>query len=785
MILHQLKLALRLLVRQRIYSLITILGFALGISAFLFISIFLLDRFSYDRWVEDRDHIYRLEYNDWALTGSAQGPFLARVMPEVEKVARVSTGTHHSALQHQEKLFSTRKLIFADSCFLELFPLDFKAGRPDMALSNPLSIVLTERMSQVFFGQTNPLGQIIRFNDMVNLEVTGIVEEPTHFHLEIDGILPFHLLGELYAGDETFLHRWDQWNYLTYMRLTPGTDVGGLEEKINQALYEEIYASVGWEIGMHYFLRPLSDVFFATGIRHISPTLTGHLPTVRLFLAVALFILLIAIVNFVNLSTARSALRAREVGIRRLLGGHRSKLILQFLAESVLITALAVVLALILVETGLPHFRDFAGVGFRFSEWGLWPSLALLVSGTLLVGLLAGIYPSIYMTAFLPVEVLKGHIIRGRKGAIFRKVLISFQFIISIMLIASTIVISNQIRYMRSKDLGIQMENTISFQLNWQMMPHREAFRNDLASHPSILGMGLSSQVPGQITWQNSAYGHDGESRQYTYMTVDVNYLPLMGVEPLAGRLFCSTHPSDHLEAVVINEQAVRYFGYPETYEEVIGLPFHEEYRIVGVIPDFHFNSLHSPIAPLVVAWNEPRSYHASIRIDRRAFPEALTHIESTWYSYVTGIPFNYDLLEEAFDRNYQEEEQLHRLFVIFSVLAILIACLGLFGLASFMAERRSREMAVRKVMGARMGSLAMLMLTDFLRLVGLALILATPLAWFLLNNWLDQFPYRMQVGLLPFILAGLIAAAIACITVSYHAIKASTVNPGEALKYE
>ncbi len=785
MVLYNLKLAARILYRQKFYGIITILGFALGIAVFLFISIYILDHYSYDRWVDKRDRIYRLEKADWAVLGTAYGPFMVRTLPEVENAARVSAGRHHSVLQHKDDLFSVNNIVFADSTITDIFSFSFIAGDPESALTNPRSIVLTKSLSQTIFRTTDVMGNVLRFNDMENLVVTGVIEDVDHFHIETAGLMPFHLLDEFYHDDENFLNHWGNWNFLTYVLVAPNTDIEHLENKVNEIFYEEILATLGVEVERDFFLRPLSDVYFADDIKHVSPTLSGNKQTVRIFVAVAVFILLIAVVNFINLSTARSSLRAREVGVRRLLGSHRKNLVMQFLSESVLITTLAVILALVFVETGLPWFKSFADVSLHFIDIGFLSMAGILIAGTIIVGVFAGIYPSIYFTSFQPVDVLKGQTIRGKKGAFFRKALITFQFVISIILITSTIVISGQLRYMQEKDLGIRLEDNVVFSLNQQIFPRRDAFKSRLTEHHGISDIALSSQFPGQITWQESAMGNSDESKQYTMMTVDAEYLSMMGIEPLAGRIFSRDYPSDHQESIVLNEQAVRYFEYEGSYEDVVGQSFDNGLRIIGVVPDFHFNSLHNTIAPLVILWNDERSYNATVNINSRHFAGAISYIETVWHEFAPAIPFEYNILEEMFDRNYKHEKQLNTIFKIFSVFAIVIACLGLFGLSSFMAERRTRELALRKVMGADMSKLVFLLLKDFLKLVALAFVIAAPISWLFLTDWLDNFPYSISITAMPFIIAAVVAVSITMITVSYHAIRASLVNPGNVLKYE
>ncbi len=789
MILYNFILALRNLKRQLFYSAINILGFALGIAVFFFIAVYIVDQVAYDRWVEKSDRIYRLEKGEWAATGSAFGPFMQLKYPEVEAAARVIPGSRGTLLQYGETTFPGNRIMFADSTIFDIISFNFIAGNPATALTEPHSIVLTESLAVTIFGTThNVIGRVLRIHDMMPLQVTGLIEDIRHFHIPGNAIVPFHLMAEFYPDTENILDNWGGWNYITFVLLAYNTDIAHLEEKINDAFYEEVREEFGMELDKDFFLRPLKDIYFANEVRHEPPILHGNKQNVRMFLAIAVFILLIAIVNFINLSTARSSLRSREVGIRRLLGSHRGSLVLQFLTESVVITTFAVVLALVLLEAGLPWFNDFADTSFRLRDMNLPAILGLLLLSSTIVGVFSGIYPALYLTAFVPVDVIKGDVVRGKRGAFFRKALIIFQFLISVSLIIATMVIYRQLTYMQEKESGMDMEQVLVVGLNQQVFPRWEAFQQQLMEYPGVTDVALSAQLPGSITWQETANVNDMGDRQYTLMPVNANYPAMMELELLAGRLFSEDYQSEAGNAVLFNEQAVRYFGYEGSYEEVVGKPFNDafnSYRIIGVVRDFHYNSLHNPIGPLVILWTETSLNFANIRVNANNIPEAISHIEKVWKEFSPVIPFEYFFLDDVFLSHYDQDKQLSHIFMIFSVFAILIACLGQFGLASFMAERRMREMAVRKVMGARMSNLVLLMLKDFLKLVGVAFLLAAPLSVYFLHEWLDTFPYRISLSWLPFAISLLMALAVTVITVSYHAIRVSNVNPGTVLKYE
>ncbi|MDR4987778.1 MAG: FtsX-like permease family protein [Bacteroidales bacterium] len=786
-----LKQIIRSLFRQKYYTLINILGFALGISVFLLILLYIADQRAYDRWHEHSREVYRLEKTDWALLGTAHGPFLKRKFPEVHSMTRVLTMHIYQTLSHNDIPFSEQDIIFADSTVFNIFSYRFLLGDPKTALTDPSSIVLTESLASNIFGRTDVMGEILRYGNDQHLMVTGVIEDVTHSHLRVTGIIPFHLLSQFYSHlDPDFLYQWGSWNYSTFLRLQPDTDIAHLEEKINDAIYEELRTLYEAEIERDFFLRPLPDIYFADDVKHAGPAESGNLQTVRLFLAVAAFILLIAVVNYVNLATARSSLRAREVGIRRLLGSRRRKLVARFLFESFLITALAVLCALLIMEVVMPWYRDFAGISITLYSLDTGTAILSLLAGIVFVGVLSGIYPALYLTSVVPIDIFRGNRTGGKKGAFFRKILIVFQFTISLALITATVVINQQLSYMRNRDLGIDLDHKYLIRLESNTYQRWDAFRTALEEHPGITGIGRSAQVPGYVTWQESSRGAAPESKQHTTMQVNAEYLSVMGVKAAAGRLFSREFPSEHRRSVILNEQAVHYFDYKGSYEEIIGQSFstgmfEHDLRIIGIVQDFHYNSLHNPIAPLVILWDDDGSYNVTVHIDPSRYSDAVAHMNKVWMEFAPATPFMIEPIGGLFMKFYKKEQQLQYIFVVFSFFAIFIACLGLLGLASFMAEQRQKEMAIRKVAGAGLFQLAALVLSSFLKLLAIAFMISTPVSYVLLSHWVDTFPYHISIGLMPFAIAAIVSLIITCLTVAYHAVKVASVAPGSVLKSE
>jgi putative ABC transport system permease protein len=781
MTLHNFRISIRNLVRQKFYTLINVLGFGLGISVFAFVCIYVIDQHMYDRWIDKRDHIYRLEADDWAIQGTFQGPYLAERIPGIEETCRIDLFTLKEAdFRVGDQLVPVGEVIMADSNFFELFPARFLAGLPETALSEPRSIVLTRRQSEILFGTIDAVGQTVQYRSQYTFQVTGVIEDMRHFHIPLNAIVPFHFMAEI-TGNPESLRRFDGWNYFTFFLMHPTADIKETEERINQTIGDYFMELAGEDFPLTYHLRPLPEIFFAEDFAHEPPIRHGSHSTVQSFALLAIIVLVIAVINFINLSTARAASRSKEVGVRKLLGSPRKKLIGQFLMESILTTAMAVLIALVVVETFLPRFNSMAGTVFVTSDLGLGVILAFLLAGILLVGFLSGIYPAMYMTAFQPLSTLKGERTRGKKGVLFRKILIVFQFTVSIALIAATMLVNEQISFMKNQELGFESENVLYF-----MGPpnsRKESFKSAILEHPDVLDVSFSNAVPGYITWQDGA-SVDGMRKQHTFLPVHHNYLKMMGVDPIAGRHFDPDLRSEHLQVIMLNETAVNYFELKGSYEEVLGQEINGR-RIIGIIPDFHFNSLQQQIGPLVVCWYEGVSQRVSVKTAGGRTTGLMEHLEEVFYSFMPDRHFQPYSLEQEFNRNYQEEERFGYIILVFSGFAIFIACLGLFALASYMAEQRSREIAVRKVLGASMFRIISMLLKEFYILVGIGFLIGAPLAWILMQRWLNSFAYRTDMDIIPIIIGGLVAMLITTISVSYHAVRVSLANPSDALKYE
>ncbi len=784
-ILHTFKIGLRSLLRERFYTLLNILGFALGITVFAFVSIYVIDQYLYDRVHEDADRIYRLEASmeagEWALTGTMQGPYLKKNFPEVEQILRINSFMFsQSDVIVDDVPFHIPDIIIADTTFFDFFQVDFIHGNPRHALTDKYSLVITRRQAENIFGHTDVVGETITMMGRLPLHVTGVIENPTFTHLPYEAIAPI-VLWEDFSNDENVLYSFGQWNNFTFLRLQPGADLQELEDKINKDFKQLLFEMVGGEVEADYYLRPLKDIYFADEVAFQPSLNLGNQRTVNAFALIAIFVLGIAVINFVNISTARAFNRAKEVGVKKLLGSTRPQLMLQFLVESVLTTAFAVLLSLALIEVFFPGFRDLTGTNLHLMDLGLPVAVLIVALGVLVVGFLSGIYPSLYLTAFQPAAVLKGQKIPGKGGALLRKLLIIFQFGVAVALVSGTIIVFQQITYMKDQDLGFDIANVIFF--DFDLAHRKDAFREAVMEHPDVLEVSFSNAVPGGVQWQESAEVR-GIRKQINFLPVHASFLPMLGIEPIAGRHFDPNMRSEHREVVIINEYAVNYLELEGSYEEIIGQEVNNT-KIVGIVPDFHLNSPHQALGPLVISWDEYSSFKASVRTSGHNTSDVMGHLEAVNREFMPHRTFRAQFLDTFFNRHYADEERFGTIVLLFAAFALLIACLGLFGMASYMVGQRTREVSIRKVMGAASTRIYLLLLKDFLLLFAVGFILAVPLAWFFMGNWLSTFPYAIQVSATPFLLGGLFAVVITILTVSYHALKLSQTNPAEALKYE
>jgi len=665
-------------------------------------------------------------------------------------------------------------------------------GSPKAALKTPYSVVLTEKTAEKYFGDEDPVGKMLRFNNQDDFAVTGVVKNvPQNSHFTFNMLCSFETL---YARDRETWENWFNWNLYAYLLLPENYDYCQLERKFPAFLEKHIgteLRSFGGKV--NYFLQPLTSIHLYSNLE-FDIAKNRSILYVYIFAAIALFILCIACINFMNLATARSANRAKEVGMRKVVGAKRKELIRQFLGESLIYSFISLMIALVLVELALPFFKSISGIDLRTSYAQLTWLIPSLIGLILFVGVVAGSYPALFLSRFQPASVLKGSLKAGTANSRFRSLLVVAQFVISISLIIGTAIILSQLKYMRNKSLGFDKEKVLVVHImDDSIRQSLDSIRAELKRIPGVLYFTASSAVPGEYPDYLPCIPEGYSEKQTQIMeriNVDHDFIPTLGMEIAAGRNFSTEFKTDREEALIINETAAKKFGWENPIGKTISSPGEhplewEKRRIIGVVKDFHLASLHKAIAPLFIS-NTPGYLNSiAIRIRPENSKHTISLLREKWREIDPDRPLDYYFLDDSLDRQYQAEERLSDIVASFAVLAIFIACLGLFGMASFTAEQRTKEIGIRKVLGASVPGVVTLLSKDFLKIVVIANVIAWPMAYFVMKKWLQGFAYRTNIELGVFILTGFLALAIALITVSYQAIRAALANPVDSLRYE
>lgn len=789
------KIAFRNLLRKKVYSAINILGLSIGMTCCMLIFLYVNHELSYDKFHTKADRIYRLvtdiktptETINIPITSAPMGAYLKKDFPEVEEVVR--TYDRGVLLQTDQHQYQEDQTLFADASFFDVFDFPLLRGNAGTALADPFSVVLTEDAAKKYFGEQNPVGQSLRMEGAYDLTVTAIVSNvPSNSQIQFDILISMSTLLE--KLDREKAEEWSTFGFYTFLLLQEHTNAETLEAKFPGFIEQHIGGMKEDKMFYSLFVEPLSRVYLHT---NRGGPVIGSLSNIYFFSIIAGFILLIACINFMNLATARASERAKEVGIRKVIGALKRQLTAQFLSESVLLSLFAFVLASIFAELLLPAFNQLSGKTIAESIFYGDNNLLLLFLLALGVGILAGIYPAFVLSGFQPVTVLKGRFSGSGRGLLLRKGLVVVQLAISITLIAGTAIVYTQLDYMRSQELGFNKEQmlVINFRRDDKVMQQIEAIKHSLKSHPQVLSVSASSSTPSQSN--SGAYtnienpGGEMQSSNIDLYSVDFDFLDQYQIQVVAGRGFSRDFPTDSTQALILNEAAVASYGYSSP-QEAIGKRFSQwgrEGKIIGVIKDFHTRSLQQQIRPLTmrVAYNALKLI--SLHIEGKDIPNTLAALEQQWAALVPHRPFEYFFLDEAFDKQYRNETRFGNLFICFAGLAIFIACLGLFGLVTFTARQRTKEIGIRKVLGATVANVVALLSKDFLKLVMIGFLVAIPVAWYALNSWLDNFAYRIDVGVGVFLLAGLAAVLIALATVSWQSIRAALANPVDSLKDE
>lgn len=793
MLKNYLQLALKNLRKQPLFSLINVLGLTVAIVCCLMIFLFVMNEFSYDRFHKNGENIYRVmrrSENNGAfrdipyVTGMYAKTLLKDYPDAIEKAITVLHD--HDLVTYKNNSFNEKRVLLADKNFFQFFSYRLLKGNPASVLADPLSIVMTASTAKKYFGDEDPIGKVINFNNkQFYLKVTGIAEDaPVNSHMEFDMVVPLSNW-----ENDIWFNQWTNNGVMAYVQLNPKVQPERLM-KLFPAFMEKYLGKFYRESGFNnqLIIRPLQGIYFESGTTH-DDVKHGSKKMAYIFTSIAILILIIACINFMNLATARAADRSKEVGLRKVMGALRKQLAWQFIFESVLFATVAAIGALLILQLVMPVYTGF--LGYQLHSYWSNPMVYLFTVGVIVVvGLLAGSYPALMLSSFSPIESLKGKLKTGKQGAFFRKTLVVFQFGISVLLIISVTVVMKQMHYVRHTNLGFSKEQSMIVRMdNGEIGRYRDRFKTELQADPSVRSVSLMSGEPGGF-YDNQGFeaeGWPGEKWKFNTEFADLDFVKTLGLTIIAGRDLSPAFPTDSVNAMLINRAAATTLGY--TPQQAVGKWIRNtgdsvRRTIVGVVEDYHYTSLKDAIAPLIISTQKDRRL-ALIKLQTTNMQATIARIGKLYAGLAPNFPFEYDFLDERFDQLYKAENRQETLLSAFSLIAICIACLGLFGLASYTAVKRTKEIGVRKVLGSSVQGIVLLLSKDLLKPVLLGALIAIPAGYYAMQKWLQVFAYRTDLHWWLFLLAAVIAVSIALITVSVQAIKAALVNPVKSLRTE
>ena len=804
MIIIYLKTALRNILRNKTFSFINIAGLAIGMSACIIIFLFIRYEYSFDSFHEKAHRIYRINVEaninnkdlKIAVSPAQLGHYLKDKFPEIENSATIYAldfvpSIKSPALKYEDKIFRANRFGFVDSSFFKIFSFKMIQGNPETALKLPFSVVLTKSASQNFFGNENPIGKSIRYNNKFTFTVTGVMKDfPPNSTIQFDYLGSLNSLPDIWGNPDIFKRRNDNFNYYNYILLNKGADVKAIENNLKETINGFWDRPVlQWPLSCKFHLEPLKELYWDNSLEYDMPV-KGNRNSVATFAVIAVLILLIACANFINISSAQSLMRAKEVGIRKVVGGQRSQLVGQFLIESGLMSFIALVAAVILSEFFIPEVNKLLGTSLQidYLHNNLVP--IVVVGIWILTGFIAGIFPAVYLSSFRPALSLKGKSggIAGKHLA--RRYFILFQFSAVIALIFCTVTVARQYYLLRFHKVGFDKENILVLKYDQGANGSYLPFKQKLLENPNIQGVGASDIMPGVAFSKGGRYfnGKSGvESMMLSFGVIDPDYIKVLGMKLLTGKSFSWNEWENNQNLFILNEAALKKIGW--TPEEAIGKPFgyasdNLNGKITGVLSDFNFQSLRMNAEPLVLELQKDVQSLA-VKISAGNPAGTIGFIQETWKKMFPNIPIEYSFVDKRLDTLYNSEEKLGTLFTLFSVLAILIACMGLYGLSLYTAERRTKEAGIRKVLGASVQGIIILLSKEFVKWVLIANLIAWPAAYYFMNKWLQDFANKIELSWWMFILSGGIALLIALATVSFQAVKAATANPVKSLRYE
>jgi putative ABC transport system permease protein len=807
MIRNYIKTAFRSLFKNKGFTAINVLGLALGLATCLLIVFYVFDELSYDKYNKNLYRIYRVNTDvkfggnekSYAVAPAPTAGALLNDFPEIEQAVRLRNKGGNKVKKGNQNI-EEDMMVYADPSIFSVFTLPMLSGDPATALKQPHSVVITEDKALKYFNRTNVVGQILTFNDTAQYKITGVIKNiPKQSHFNFDFFIAMNGLAESTED------MWFNNNFNTYLLLRPGTNEAKLNAKLNEFMRKHAGPQLqsilhlnfdAFEQSGNYYrinLTPLKDIHLKSN-REAELSASGNIQYIYIFFAIAVFILLIACVNFMNLSTARSSNRAREVGVRKVLGSPRKYLIAQFLTESIIVTLAGAVIAVFAAYAVLPLFNQLSGKELVVTGHLLLYVLPALLVLVIIIGCLAGSYPALFLSGFQPIDVLKGKLATGFKGGRLRSFLVVFQFAISIFLIIGTLVIYNQLKYIQNKDLGYNRDHVLIVENVWSLGNEAKTFKQQIKQLAGVQNATLTGALPTENYGNSNSLFKTPVADQKNAIlpqlwTVDNDYIPTLGIKMVLGRNFSADMLTDS-SAVIINETAAKMLAFSNPIDQKLYKPMDRQLKnlkqlhIIGVMKDFNFKSLRDNITPMVFQLNEDRGA-LSIRLNSSNIPALLAQVKSKWSALSPNQQFSYSFMDDDFDSIYRSEQRIWKIFIIFTSLAIIIACLGLFGLAAYATEQRTKEIGIRKVLGAGVSTIVGMLSKDFVKLVCIAILIASPLAWVAMHKWLQGFAYRQSISWWIIALAGLGAVLIAFITVSFQAIKAALTNPVKSLKSE
>jgi len=805
MLKNYIKIAFRNIVRHKGYTFINILGLAIGIICCLLILVYVQDELSYDKYHQKADQIYRIinagvirgNQIEMPLVSGPWGPAMVEEFPEVLKAVRIKPPDSRWVIEHGEKKFPEKGLYFVDPTFFEIFDVEMVVGDSATALDAPYSLVISEEMAEKYFGEEDPIGKIIIGDNWINLNITGVMKKhPPSTHMDYDFLVNFETLNramepvnkQLLYGDLS--RNWQNFRIYTYLFLDENADPEAVEAKMRTLLEERlgrVLKTAGVELNP--YLQKLTDIHLKSNLEgEIGPT--GDESYIYIFSAVAIFIILIACINFMNLSTARSENRAKEVGIRKVVGADKSQLIKQFLGESMAFAFFASVIAGISVLFLLIPFNAIAEKNISASSLISVQAILLLIGIVIGVGTLSGSYPAFLLSAFKPAEVLSGKKHKGASGGLIRKILVVVQFSISVFLIIGLSVIYGQMEYMNNRPLGYDTENIIAIPLS-DPAPRStyESYKTALLSNSNVMSVSAASTLPGGlfgIGLLRQVGRPTNENLTVQVINVDYDFIETFGIKLHEGRDFSREFTSDMNRALLLNEEAVRQFGFDSGLDKRLSPGGPVALPVVGILKDYYFKSLHQKIEPFVMVLASEQAFNwVFIKTTSENLSRIVQFAEQEWRRINPGHPFEYTFVDSNISMMYQSEMKLSRLYSIFTAIAIYIACLGLFGLASFTVVQRTKEIGIRKVLGASVGGIVVILSKEYVKWVVLANVFAWPIAYYSMRKWLDGFAYHTSLNVLAFFASGALALIIALLTVSFQTVKAAAANPVDSLRYE